>query len=331
MIYITSHGSITTESVSFRDDEYHPSYVHQIDSFFDRIDTGMRLPTQNMIDALIKKYPELKNIEGKTGLFVGSGASEWAGSSKAMSKSSPDYKTKIGFLGLINIQAGMVAKKLGISEYLATDATACISSAKIIQDATMMINVGIIDKALILGWDDQINSAVLEVFNELGASISKDRWEAGERDGFLIGAGIGFALLESHRVAKNPIAKLRSVSNVFVPGGNPLAVSKEGYLKSMSQALSWAECDIDLIKSHGTGTDSNNKAELGAIDELLPDIPVISYKSKIGHTMGASGVIELSMVLNEIAAGTVKGNKFMLNASGMGGVYHSSIFEYIQD
>ena len=53
---------------------------------------------------------------------------------------------------------------------------------------------------------------------------------------------------------------------------------------------------IDSIIAHGTGTPSNDIAELQAISnvfhEKLDDLPVTALKSMLGHTLGASSAIE---------------------------------------
>jgi 3-oxoacyl-[acyl-carrier-protein] synthase II len=316
----------------------------------------MRLPTQNMIDELIEKYPQLSSIgEGKvTGLFIGSGASEWAGASRSMVNAAVDHTTKIGFMGLINIQAGSVAHKLNIRDYLSSDATACVSSLKCIEDAKYLLEAGVIERAVILGWDDQMNGPVREVFYQLGASIKADDYDKGRRPsafnkdenngGFLVGAGIGYIVLEQE--SDFPIAEVLGISTQLYGFSNPLSVYKEGYIKTMTQALKQADNPkIDTIKSHGTGTCDNDIAESEAIAEVCGhDNLVTSYKSIIGHTMGASGAIELSMLLDDYKRNTltgisnksyhdqyinvdteIKGDYFLSNAAGMGGVYTSVV------
>lgn len=56
--------------------------------------------------------------------------------------------------------------------------------------------------------------------------------------------------------------------------------------------------------------------ELGAINEILPNIKTISYKQDIGHTQGASGLVELCKLIEEPEL-----NKAIGLASGLGGFY----------
>jgi 3-oxoacyl-(acyl-carrier-protein) synthase len=274
-----------------------------------------------------------------------------------MTESTPDFPTKIGFLGLINISGGSVAHRMKIQKYLSTDATACVSSLKCIQDAELLIASGIIEKAVILGWDYQVSSCTREVFGKLGASITKEEYENGRvpsafrkgNGGFLIGAGIGYIVLEKE--CENPIAKVASISTQFFSDGNPLSVDSEGYINVMETAYNESGySEINVLKSHGTGTCANNEAEGNAIEKVLGDRCIVtSYKPIIGHTMGASGAIELSMILDDYKRGNItgilnkedhpqyinkdtppSGNIFMCNAAGMGGVYTSMVGEYYE-
>jgi 3-oxoacyl-(acyl-carrier-protein) synthase len=362
MINITDHGAITSTNIELVGDEHYPAYMNVLKGYHKGVKVGMRLPVQNMADQLFRKYPHLLDIgKGKkTGLFVGSGASEWAGMSRCMTEATPDYSCKVGFYGLINISAGALAHRMQIEDYLATDATACVSSLKCIQDASFLINAGIIERAVVLGWDDQINSCVREVFGKLGASISKEEYENGRlpsafrkgNGGFLVGAGIGYVILEKH--GTDPIAEILGISTLLSSSSSPINVKSDGYIKTMRASMKDAQIQrpissVHVLKSHGTGTCSNNEAEGTAIDKVLPHSCIVtSYKPIIGHTMGASGVIELSMLLDDYKRNSIRGilnkdhdpqfinketpppgNIFMTNASGMGGVYTSMVGKWL--
>jgi 3-oxoacyl-[acyl-carrier-protein] synthase II len=56
--------------------------------------------------------------------------------------------------------------------------------------------------------------------------------------------------------------------------------------------------DIDYINAHATGTIQGDAAEAEAVAEVFgSDIPVSSLKGYFGHTLGASGAIELIVTL----------------------------------
>ena len=106
--------------------------------------------------------------------------------------------------------------------------------------------------------------------------------------------------------------------------------------------------DIKIVKTHGTGTASNNKAEKAAImSSGLQDFVATSYKPKIGHTMGSSGLLETLLLLDDMKKGIVPGidnrtetdsvflsesvkppkGLILSLAAGMGNIYSAAIFE----
>ena len=72
-------------------------------------------------------------------------------------------------------------------------------------------------------------------------------------------------------------------------------------VRCMRSALEDAETDpdeIDYINAHATGTLQGDAAEAGAVAEIFGQkTPVSSLKGYIGHTLGASGAIELTASL----------------------------------
>jgi 3-oxoacyl-(acyl-carrier-protein) synthase len=105
---------------------------------------------------------------------------------------------------------------------------------------------------------------------------------------------------------------------------------------------------VALIKTHGTGTGMNNKSERAAIEGLFDEFIATSYKPRIGHTMGASGLLETCLLLDGIKKGeipeiknrTERDTRFisepqpvprglMLSlAAGMGNVFSAALFNY---
>ena len=108
--------------------------------------------------------------------------------------------------------------------------------------------------------------------------------------------------------------------------------------------------DIRIIKTHGTGTVSNNKAEKNALNNTLSNFVATSYKQKIGHTMGTSGLLETLLLLDDIKYGIIPcienrtevDNIFLSTpisapeglimslSAGMGNVYSAAIFKNLQ-
>ena len=66
--------------------------------------------------------------------------------------------------------------------------------------------------------------------------------------------------------------------------------------------------EVDYINAHGTATLHGDKVEAEAIAEVFGDtVPVSSLKGHIGHTLGASGALELIVSLAMMEKGTIYG------------------------
>ena len=124
----------------------------------------------------------------------------------------------------------------------------------------------------------------------------------------------------------------------------------EGFIKAMEGAMHYGNIspdEIKIVKTHGTGTASNNKAEKNALTQTLKAFVATSYKQKIGHTMGSSGLLETLLLLNDIRSGVVPAIEnrtetdsvflsesttppdglIMSLAAGMGNIYSAAIFK----
>jgi 3-oxoacyl-[acyl-carrier-protein] synthase II len=70
--------------------------------------------------------------------------------------------------------------------------------------------------------------------------------------------------------------------------------------------------DIDLVYAHGTGTVANDEVELAAISSVLgkraATVPVVSIKGATGHTIAASGPMNVALAILAINDGIVAGN-----------------------
>jgi 3-oxoacyl-[acyl-carrier-protein] synthase II len=72
----------------------------------------------------------------------------------------------------------------------------------------------------------------------------------------------------------------------------------------MSAALCSAQISpegIGLIAAHATGTPDNDAAEFAALSRVfgqhLPSIPVVGFKSHLGHTLGGAGAVEMILAM----------------------------------
>ena len=228
------------------------------------------------------------------------------------------YKVKVPFIVLTNIYAGRIASIFGPVDHISTDATACASSLKVLMDVQNLINNIGFDRVIVLSGEDSVNNLTLEFFGEAGASLQhKDEGTTkpsafdDTNRGFFLGQGAVLAVFEkAHPDMSEPIAKFLGAYTASEDNNNPLGQREdgEGYVKAIEGALFVAKIRanmIKVVKTHGTGTPVNNAAEKTALQRTLSDFVATSYKQRIGHTMGASGLLETGILFKDIASGIV--------------------------
>ena len=86
-------------------------------------------------------------------------------------------------------------------------------------------------------------------------------------------------------------------------------VSSNAMTRSGTASLHAAGRRPDFVAAHATSTPANDTAEHAALRVAfgsdLPDIPVTALKSRIGHTLGAAGAIELSVAIEAMERGRI--------------------------
>jgi 3-oxoacyl-[acyl-carrier-protein] synthase II len=126
-----------------------------------------------------------------------------------------------------------------------------------------------------------------------------------DRDGFVLSEGSGILVLEEYEHAKKRNAKIYAefLGYGATDDGHhitaPLA-DGDGAAKAMAFALADGQIAlerVDYINAHGTGTQLNDAAECVAIRSVFGQqaykLAVSSTKSCLGHSLGATGAVEL--------------------------------------
>jgi len=135
-----------------------------------------------------------------------------------------------------------------------------------------------------------------------------------DRDGFVLAEGAGILVLEELAHAQKRGANIYAELLGYAATDDGYHITAPlpdgaGAAKAMQLALADAHLEkdrVDYINAHGTGTQLNDIAESAAIrtafGEYAYKIPVSSTKSSLGHSLGATGAIELiicTKVINE--------------------------------
>jgi 3-oxoacyl-[acyl-carrier-protein] synthase II len=208
----------------------------------------------------------------------------------------------------------LLTRRFGIRGYATSVHTACASGGQAIGTALKLIRRGAVDRMLTGGFDSMISPVGLGGFCLLSA-VSADNDDPqhasrpfdATRNGFVLGEGAGFVVLEEWELAKARGARIyaelagdgNSLSSYRITDSPP---DGDGPIQSMQAALRDAgatAADIDYINAHGTSTSMNDRSESAAIHAVfgqrVADVSVSSTKSTMGHLIAAAGAVEVGM------------------------------------
>lgn len=213
-----------------------------------------------------------------------------------------------------NSGLALLTRHFGIRGYATAVHTACASGGQALGTALKVLRRGQADYVLAGGFDSMLNPTGLSAFCLLGAlSTDNDAPEQASRpfdatrNGFVLGEGAGFLVLENWEAARARGAKIYAE---FAGDGNSLSCYRitdsppngDGPIQAMLQALADAGMTPDLldyVNAHGTSTMMNDRSECAALRAVLGDhvghVAVSSTKSCMGHLISAAGAVEAAV------------------------------------
>lgn len=228
--------------------------------------------------------------------------------------------TAMKFFQCVSHTAAMnVAQYLGVTGYVMATSAACASSLQAIGTGYDLIRLGRQDMAL-CGGAEELHPTVTGSFDILFATSinyndapqSTPRPFDEKRDGLVCGDGSGIVVLEEYEHAKKRRAKIYGEIIGYHTCGNGSHVSqsdRSSMQVCLTEALADAGIspgDIDYISAHATATLHGDKEEAEAIRKIFGgSVPVSSLKGYIGHTLGASGALELIASISMMEEGVI--------------------------
>ena len=158
---------------------------------------------------------------------------------------------------------------------------------------------------MLAGGADPFSRVPFTGFNRLGA-VSHDVVRSFDKDskGMIVAEGAAIVVLEPLESALKRKARIYAEImgyGISCDAHHITAPHPESY--GIMQAINFAlessslkNDQIDCVIAHGTGTPSNDKAEMLALTRIFGDrtqeLPVTSIKTMLGHSMGAASAIE---------------------------------------
>ena len=196
--------------------------------------------------------------------------------------------------------AGYVRAALGLGGPAHVVSTACSSSAKVFAAAQRMIELGLVDAAVV-GGVDSLCLTTLYGFKSLEL-VSDDicrPWDA-QRSGLSLGEAAAFALVE--REAEAPAAWLlgagESSDGHHMSSPHPEGAGAAAAMRGALAQAGLRADEVDHLNLHGTGTPGNDAAEDKAVSAVFGSaLPCSSTKGYTGHTLGAAGGVEAAVAM----------------------------------
>lgn len=258
-------------------------------------------------------------------------------------------------------QLATLAKKINAFFGFKTEpivvSNACVSGVLAVSVAKRMIQFGAFDNAFIIA-GDEISEFVLSGFNSFLAmsNLPCTPYDA-ERSGVTLGEASAAVYITSEKPTGKAVAiigdgSINDANHISGPSR-----TGEGLHRSIESAFKEATISkdkLDYISAHGTATLYNDEMEAIAFSRSnINNVAINSLKGYYGHTLGASGLLEIVISLqsahnNELVASkgisnlgvsipidVLKENRkkeityFLKTASGFGGCNTAVLFEKI--
>ncbi|WP_326954974.1 beta-ketoacyl-[acyl-carrier-protein] synthase family protein [Amycolatopsis sp. NBC_01286] len=208
-------------------------------------------------------------------------------------------------------------KRLGLSRPPVSLSTACSSGSDAIAVAGELLEAGYAD-VVVAGGVDLLTKGKRLGHSLLGTlSPSTHRAFDADRSGMLPGDGAGCVVLErlesARRRGARPLGFLRGWGSTNDAAGmtapKPDGEAAARAVRRSVEAAGLSLADVAVVNAHGTATVLNDEAEATCLSGLFGDLPrppvVFATKGALGHSLGATGVVEAITLLLALRDRTV--------------------------
>ncbi|MCE5333954.1 MAG: SDR family NAD(P)-dependent oxidoreductase, partial [Desulfobacteraceae bacterium] len=216
-------------------------------------------------------------------------------------------------LGRLNCSAGgFICNKFGFMGPSFSVSAACATSLVALYSAYLMIRNGVIDAAIVGGAEELLTPMHFLEFSALGAlaglsGVDRPPHEASRpfdstRDGMVLGEGGGMIVIEREPIARKRGARAHAYITSMGASNNHLGMvessrmTQEIAIKASLRDLPYGPEKIHLVECHATSTTQGDVEEVQALRSIFQSsgkTVLTSFKSQIGHTLGASGINSL--------------------------------------
>ncbi len=225
---------------------------------------------------------------------------------------------------MVNAASGNISIAYGTKGSSVAVSSACASATHAMGEALEHIRRGKADIVFTGGSEAALTPLALAAFAAMKALSTRNdapqrasRPFDRDRDGFVLSEGAGALIFEDFDHAKRRGAPIVAEVIGFASSSDADHLTQpsedgKGAADAMRRAVADAGMpadEIDYINAHGTGTPLGDVAETVAIKEVFgpaaKKLVVSSTKSAIGHSLGASGGIELVATIRALVHSVV--------------------------
>jgi 3-oxoacyl-[acyl-carrier-protein] synthase II len=209
---------------------------------------------------------------------------------------------------MANATAALVGIRNGFTGPNTAVSTACATGANAIGEGARLVRDGMADVVVAGGTEACITPVTMAAFARMGAlSRNPDPAVASrpfddDRDGFVMGEGAAFLVLERWDLAADRGAEILGevAGYAMTCDAHHITAPVEdgsGALAAIELALAdagVASSAVTHVNAHGTSTPHNDTAEAAALAKVFGPraVPVTSGKGVTGHLIGAAGAVE---------------------------------------
>jgi 3-oxoacyl-[acyl-carrier-protein] synthase-1 len=268
----------------------------------------------------------------RSGVFVGSGGgayrsnydffpllAEGGGSLQTFGR---DLESSVNPMWLLTHLPNNVLCYIGIRHgFKGTNAcitNQCVGGVMAVAEAAAALRNGEADRAVAAGHDAPLEPETVLHYHQLGL-LTEDALRPFDREraGTIFGEGAAAVVLETEAEAR---ARQAPVLGEFLGSGcvteatGILDVRPDGDGLSRAIELALADArltchDVGMIIAHGNGTRASDASEVAAIRRVFGEDPppVTAFKWAVGHSIAASGAIDLTLALSALRERLVPG------------------------
>lgn len=225
---------------------------------------------------------------------------------------------------MLNAAGGNLSITYGLRGPNFAIATACASATNAMGEALRSIRGGETDVVITGGTEAAITRMGLAAFQNMKALSTRNDDPArasrpfdSDRDGFVLSEGAGIVVFEelSHAEARGAriygeVLGYGTTSDAgHITAPDPAGLGASAAMQAALDDARMQPHEIDYINAHGTSTPLGDKAETGAIKHVFGkhayEVAISSTKSQLGHSLGASGGIELVIAAKSVVESTI--------------------------